>query len=40
MANTYFISDAHLGVGPADLERLKEEKLLQFFKHVSENGER
>jgi UDP-2,3-diacylglucosamine hydrolase len=40
MANTYFMSDAHLGADSPNLERNKEEKLLQFFKHVSENGER
>ncbi len=40
MGNTYFISDAHLGAGSPELERLKEEKLLQFFNHVSEKGER
>lgn len=40
MANSYFISDAHLGMSDSSTEELKEEKLLSFLKHVAESGER
>jgi UDP-2,3-diacylglucosamine hydrolase len=40
MASTFFLSDAHLGSSPPIMERHKEEKLLSFFDHVSQNGER
>lgn len=40
MANSYFISDAHLGMNDPALEELKERKLLSFFDHVSKTGER
>ena len=40
MANTYFISDAHLGTGPPELEKLKQDKLLSFFEHVARTGDR
>ncbi|RQW08439.1 MAG: UDP-2,3-diacylglucosamine diphosphatase [Calditrichaeota bacterium] len=40
MAETFFISDAHLGASSVKKERLKEEKLLSFFEYVAENGER
>jgi len=40
MANSYFISDAHLGAGDTTTERLKEDKLLSFFDHAAKTGER
>ncbi len=35
---TYFISDAHLGVGGKDVERVKEELLLSFLDLVGREG--
>jgi UDP-2,3-diacylglucosamine hydrolase len=40
MASSFFISDAHLGASPLKTEKLKEEKLLSFFDHVAQNGDR
>ena len=40
MANSYFISDAHLGAGDKATEKLKEDKLLSFFDHAAKTGER
>jgi UDP-2,3-diacylglucosamine hydrolase len=40
MASTFFFSDAHLGASPLKTERIKEQKLLSFFEHVAQNGER
>lgn len=40
MANSYFISDAHLGTGEFATEKLKEDKLLSFFDYVAKAGER
>lgn len=40
MASTFFFSDAHLGASTLKNEKLKEEKLLSFFDHVSLNGDR
>jgi UDP-2,3-diacylglucosamine hydrolase len=30
----YFISDAHLGLGPRDVERAKETRLIEFFREI------
>ncbi len=32
---TYFISDAHLGLGTKDEERAKESRLIQFLDHIA-----
>ena len=40
MANSYFISDAHLGMSDSISEELKEKNLLSFFDHVAKTGER
>ncbi len=40
MGVTFFFSDAHLGSEPHKSEKIKEQKLLRFFEHVSQNGER
>lgn len=34
MPKVYFISDAHLGLGPKHIERAKEERLLSFLDHI------
>src|SRR5512143_1528982 len=34
MGKVYFISDAHLGLGPKDEERAKESRLIEWFEHV------
>jgi len=34
MKNYYFISDAHLGAGTPEEEKLKEDKLISFFKQI------
>jgi UDP-2,3-diacylglucosamine hydrolase len=36
---TYFISDVHLGLGPPDREKAKENRLLQMLDHVRRTGD-
>jgi UDP-2,3-diacylglucosamine hydrolase len=36
---TYFISDAHLGLGPRDVERKKEDRLLAFLRTSKADAE-
>lgn len=38
MTRAFFISDAHLGLGPRDEEKLKERRLLSFLEHVRQHG--
>ena len=38
MSTQFFISDVHLGAGTAEQETRKEKQLLNFLKHVEENG--
>lgn len=40
MGNTFFISDVHLGTSHTRGEILKEKRLLAFFDHVAQYGER
>ena len=39
MANTYFISDIHLGAGNKKSEKIKERALLNFLDHVGQYGD-
>ena len=34
----YFISDAHLGLGPREAEREKETRLIEFFRQIREDA--
>lgn len=38
MARAFFISDAHLGLDSREKERQKEQRLLEFFRHVQQHG--
>ena len=40
MSKSYFFSDAHLGLNHLQSEKSKIEKILSFFKHVGETGDR
>jgi UDP-2,3-diacylglucosamine hydrolase len=39
MGKAYFISDAHLGLGPRHEERVKEDRLLAFLNHIKSDAE-
>src|SRR5260221_7293236 len=38
MSRVYFISDVHLGLGPREEERAKEQQLIEFLNVVLENA--
>jgi UDP-2,3-diacylglucosamine hydrolase len=40
MSKSYFISDAHLGLGPKDEERQKESRLLAFLDNIKNDATR
>ncbi|HAL56537.1 MAG TPA: UDP-2,3-diacylglucosamine diphosphatase [Bacteroidetes bacterium] len=39
MPNTYFFSDAHLGIGPREEDRYKERSIISFLEMVRQDGE-
>jgi UDP-2,3-diacylglucosamine hydrolase len=39
MSKAYFISDAHLGLGTKEEEKIKEQRLLSFLTHISKDAD-